>query len=356
MAVVTGVAACSSSSPSAQPKPVSPSTSASAAPSALKPSAAVVNGTIVFSRFADKAYTKSQIVVAHLDGTHQQVLTDPGAQGLDMGPVWSPDGKTIAFSRKLPKTTCEIKQGCFLEAVFTVSATGGPARQLTLSEPGVLCAVANVFNCEGSPHFSPDGKHIAYQREYASAAGGGRHANIWIANADGTQAHQVTTTAYPGQEFDPVWSPDGQTLAFVHNSALPDQTGSSIYTVGIDGTGMRQLTADNLRLTAPNWAPDGSKIVAVKVSDSDKFTPGSVYTVHPDGTGLSNITGAKSDLAYTYATYSPDSRYIIASRVQAGVNTNNAQLWLLTATGTPIRRVIPNPLWQGEPRWDPVTP
>jgi Tol biopolymer transport system component len=356
--VVTGAAACSKSSPSAA-KPPAPSTSAptaSSGPSSATPSAAVINGTIVFRRFADQTHTKSQIVVARLDGTHEQVLTDPGPQGADTYPVWSPDGKTIAFGRSIPETTCVIKTSCNFVEVFTVSPTGGPATQLTHSPPGVLCAIANIFSCNASPDFSPDGKHIVYERTYATASGGGSHNNLWIANADGTDAHQVTNPKYPLQDQNAAWSPDGKSIAFWRSSTAPGDNSSSIYTVRIDGSGLRQLTPGDLRLTEPIWSPDGSKIIAAPDSDPNSFSAGSLYSVRPDGTGLTNLTGTSADLEYTFGAYSPDGRYIITSRVQSGVNNNNAELWLLTATGTPIRQVLPNSHWQSQARWDPASP
>jgi TolB protein len=357
--VATGAAACSKSSPSAA-KPPAPSTSAptaSSGPSSAAPSAAAINGTIVFRRFTDNTRTKSQLVIARLDGTHEQVLTDPGSQGLDAWPVWSPDGKTIAFSRSIPETACVIKKGCDLVEGFTVSPTGGPATQLTHSPPGVLCATANVNSCNADPDFSPDGKQIVYDRNYATPAGGGTFGNLWIANADGSDAHQLTNPKAPMQDVFPAWSPDGKSIAFERNAgaASGDADGSSIDTVRTDGTGLRQLTPIDLRLVSPNWSPDGSKIIAAQDSTAGNFSAGSLYTVHPDGTGLTNLTGTHADLQYTTDAYSPDGRYIITARVQNGINNNNAELWLLTATGTPIRQVLPNPLWQSQAKWDPVS-
>jgi Tol biopolymer transport system component len=359
VAVVTGAAACSKSSPSAA-KPPAPSTSAPAAssgPSSATPSAAAINGTIVFRRYTDNTHTKSQLVIARLDGTHEQVLTDPGPDGADTYPAWSPDGKTIAFTRNIPKTTCVIKKGCLLQEGFSVSPTGGPATQLTRSPPGQLCAIANIFSCNDDPDFSPDGKQIVYDRSYATATSGGRQDNLWIANADGTDAHQLTNPKEPQNDVLPAWAPDGKSIAFERNASMAsaDADGSSIDTVRVDGTGLRQLTPVDLRLTQPHWSPDGSKIIAVQDGGADQFAPTSLYTVHPDGTDLTNLTGTSPDLQYAQGSYSPDGRYIIASRVQSGVNNNNAELWLLTATGTPIRHVLPNSLWQSEASWDPAS-
>lgn len=363
VAVVTGAAACSKSSPSAKPVAASSSAPAAnsgpttAAPSSTAPSAAAINGTIAFRRYTDNTHTESQLVVARLDGTHERVLTDPGPDGADTYPAWSPDGKTIAFSRNILMTTCVIKKGCQLQEGFSVSPNGGPATQLTRSPAGQLCEIANVFSCNDDPDFSPDGKQIVYDRSYATAAGGGRHDNLWIANADGSDAHQLTNPTEPQNDVLPAWSPDGKSIAFERNASMAsaDADGSSIDTVRVDGTGVRQLTPFDLKLTQPQWSPNGSTIIAAPDGGADHFAPSGLYTVHPDGTDLTNLTGTSPDLQYTQGSYSPDGRYIITSRVQSGVNNNNAELWLLTATGTPIRHVLPNSLWQSEARWDPTS-
>ena len=362
-AALTAVGCSSSSSSSnsdATPKPSVSATSktASPAPDSAAPSAAVINGTIVFRRYTDNTLTESQLVIAHLDGTHEKVLTNPGPGGTDTFPVWSPDGKTIAFSRTIPKTTCVIKIGCQLTEAFTVSPSGGQATQLTHSPRGVLCANGNIFSCNADPDFSPDGKHIVYDRMYATASSGGIQGNLWIANADGTDAHQLTNPKEPQNDASPVWAPDGKSIAFQRNAgnAPADADGSSIDTVSSDGTGLRQLTAIGLRLAVPRWSPDGSTILAYQDSTPGKFAPSGLYTIRPDGTGLRNLTGTSADLQYGVPAYSPDGRYIVVGRVQRGVNHNNAELWLLTATGTPIRNILPNPLWQSEARWDPATP
>ncbi|HRG33902.1 MAG TPA: amidohydrolase, partial [Saprospiraceae bacterium] len=73
----------------------------------------------------------------------------------------SPDGKIIVFD--------------LMGDIFTMPTTGGSARILRSGLP-----------YEVQPRFSPDGKKISF----TSDAGGGD--NIWIMNADGSHAHQVT--------------------------------------------------------------------------------------------------------------------------------------------------------------------
>jgi WD40 repeat protein len=53
-------------------------------------------------------------------------------------------------------------------------------------------------------------------------------------------------------------SPDGSSLAFVGEG---EDGSPQIFTAGLDGTDLRQVTNDPKRATAPAWSPDGTKIV-----------------------------------------------------------------------------------------------
>ena len=285
-----------------------------------------------------------------------KVLTDPGPQGEDQYPRWKPGG---SLHRLLPNPSrkgpgCGLN--CTLQAAFTVPAAGGPATQLTHGPAGVLCCVANVTNCDENPDWSPDGKQLSYDRSAALATGGGTHDDIWIANADGSSAHPITNPVYPVQDVWAAWSPDGKTLAFLRQNVRDGQlTYSSIFTVRSDGTGLRQVTPASIKpfpnFNDPSWSPDGSKIITT-LGDCETGTS-SIYTVRPDGTGLTNLT-ANSPVQYCSAAYSPDGKYIIAAGPQTGVNSNQAQLYLLTSAGTQIRVVDPDPgFWQSQPQWLP---
>jgi dipeptidyl aminopeptidase/acylaminoacyl peptidase len=79
-------------------------------------------------------------------GAHlTQVTTNPG---IDMSPVWSPDGKTIAYV-----TMLDPKLFDYATHHLAVSpAAGGPAKVLTLSLDRMV----------SNPHFSPDGQSIFF--------------------------------------------------------------------------------------------------------------------------------------------------------------------------------------------------
>jgi tricorn protease len=111
---------------------------------------------------------------------------------------WSPDGKQILFA-----STRSIAFPPSYE-LYTVPVEGGRVRQITTAE-----------GKEGV--FSPQGTQIAYVRGpgtwYRKGYRGSSNDDIWISNADGSDSRQLTT--FNGQDYAPMWAPDGQSLYYV---------------------------------------------------------------------------------------------------------------------------------------------
>jgi hypothetical protein len=98
------------------------------------------------------------------------------------------------------------------------------------------------------PQYSPDGRRIAFQ-----SGRGGEGANIWLANADGSDPTRLTRG--PGRDQgSPRWSPDGRSIAF---DSRGEDGRFDVWTIGADGSGLRQVTRDPADDTMASWSRDG---------------------------------------------------------------------------------------------------
>ena len=214
-----------------------------------------------------------EIYVINADGTGLRRLTRNAV--FDGNPVWSPDGRRIAFVRDRDRQTANI---------FVMNADGSDQRRLTPNlrrRPWIELA------------WSPDWKKIAFV-----ASGGHRGAaDIFVMNADGSGLRNATNTVTTS--FDFAWSPDGRRIAYLEGSL----GGAPLTVVNADGTGKQQLTGPLMvDLGSPSWSPDGRTLA---------FTGrgGDIYVVHAEGSGLRKLTaGPGWDVG---ARWSPDGRRIL---------------------------------------------
>jgi len=88
-------------------------------------------------------------------------------------------------------------------AIFVMNADGSSARE-----------IAHVGTVNDRLRWSPDGTRIAFSAYDISPSTPDR---VWVVNADGTNARQVTTDANGGGTGTaPSWFPDNETILFNH--------------------------------------------------------------------------------------------------------------------------------------------
>lgn len=148
----------------------------------------------------------------------QMVLTDTDAQSIVIVDLASGEKTTVPHGAERGSYATWSKAGPHLifegsGGIFRTDTDGKNTKQLT-SNPG-----ANEW-----PSFSRDGTQVAY------SAGSEEDKNLWVVNADGTGARQLTKGIQFGDAYA-AWSPDGATI---------------LLTASVDGkTGIYQITVED---------------------------------------------------------------------------------------------------------------
>jgi TolB protein len=170
---------------------------------------------------------------------------------------------------------------------------------------------------------------------------------IVIMRADGSHVRRLTqvgadpNTVQPYVDDDPVWSPDGDRVAFQRTRSRHNE--HAIFTVRLDGTHVRRLTPWRLDCASPDWAP-GGRWIAFR-TDENSDTRGALGLVRPTGRNLHLITSRRPK--WSLFSFSPDGRQIAAS--------SRDDLYRMSTRGTHIQLVVgPSDFGgPGIPGWGP---
>ena len=169
------------------------------------------------------------------------------------------------------------------EATYIMRADGSEAQ---LAPPDVIYNVTQLYQQQ---QWSPDGLQFAYVEHVSDQAS----TNIFKVRSDlpATWDRDIMLTDYTGTEYDPVWSPDGQSIAFVANHTGNDE----IWLMNQDGGNQRQLTFNDWPWDKhPSFSPDGQQIVFY----SNRSGGRQIWVMRIDGsaqTNLSNNTAEEWD-------------------------------------------------------------
>jgi Tol biopolymer transport system component len=179
--------------------------------------------------------------------------------------------------------------------------------------------VSRSDNLPGQPVVvSPDGRRIAYVLD-------GQHLQTAVLDFQDLQVRTVGNDLTT-EQFNPVWSPDGRSLAYV---GIQD-TQSNIYVTNANGDHPRLLTIIGAGYKNLVWSPDGTKI-AVEVGQLNE----DIGVITVSNGRVTNIT--RSPERDIRPSWSPDGAKIafLSSRDNTGTGGTRFDLYVVDADCNP---------------------
>ena len=306
------------------------------------------NGRIVFTRYTDAERHSGALFTVAADGSGSRRLTRPGRNVVDVHPDWSADGSRVAFERQYTHKGHEV---------FMVEADGSRVRQL---DPGCPPGIPATRICEAEgPAFSPNGRELAFAWAYGrlkQIRGEDIIETLGIAIMDTSARNvlQLTQLKRPtsAEDRQPVWSPDGRRIAFTRqNTSARPFDARAIFVIPARGGKPRQLTPWKLDAgDHPDWSPNGRRIL-FRAPANDGFVGSNLYTIGVDGRGLRKLTRFGPASGPLSASYSPDGRWVVFGRISVG---KLPDLYRIRVDGTGLQRITRTAPWESAPDWGPT--
>jgi Tol biopolymer transport system component len=195
-------------------------------------------------------YNSFDIFMADLNGNIVKQLTN--SPFYDAEATISPDGTKMIYT--------STKDGDI--ELYIMDLKAGTEKRIT-----------NSIGYDGGAWFSPDGSKLIWRASRPNSATeikeykdllkenlvAPTNMEVWVANADGTNARQVTK--YGQANWAPAYMPDNKRIIFASNHEYKRGFPFNLYTINDDGTNLQKISRDKGFDAFPMFSPNGKKIV-----------------------------------------------------------------------------------------------
>ncbi len=222
----------------------------------------------------DMATGRDRVVFEHLDKDLQEAWA---VHGLYPQYAWTPDGKAIVVWGEGKIWRADVAGGPAAVVPFTAKV------EQTLNDavrfPQQVFAPEFPVKMLRDVAVSPDGSQVAY----------GALGRIYVRPLPAGAPKVVAGT--DGFAFDPAWSPDGRSLVY---ASWSDAAYGRVRVINADGSAGRDVVSRPGHYIEPAWSPDGKQIV-FRNAGADRIR-GDLYGVDPgiymtpaDGSGAARL-------------------------------------------------------------------
>jgi Tol biopolymer transport system component len=256
------------------------------------------------------------------DGYRLRMLTSGPA--VDWQPTFAPDGTRLAYW-----SGTDIAPGVPRDLIVVDISGQDPASRVVAHVSGLA---------SWSIAWAPDSRRLAY----SDAVDGVRHVFVVDTLIGGSSRLDP-----PGIEaWDPSFSPDGRTIAFLGGHFDPEK---GVYLMGADGSDPRRLANSPSGATnflTPTWSPNGDRIAVVIEMLA---AAGDVWALPIDGSRASNLSNDPA--SDSEPTWAPDGGRIAWIRHTQG--SGGAFQVVVADPGGGNPRVLPPIVQDMQPLWAP---
>jgi dipeptidyl aminopeptidase/acylaminoacyl peptidase len=204
----------------------------------------------------------------------------------DTDPVWSPNGREIAFVTN----RTDGRDMNTVSEIWSVVAQGNEERRIAGGDTASL----------HSPSWSPDGTSLAFTGNWHAPSGGARDNDVWVVAAGGGEPDSLSSNfdrsitdagmsdVYANSVTRPTWTPEGESVLVLASDAGSTQ----VYAASVGGGEVLQITRGARRISAITVSPDGSRIAYIS---GDATNPGDLLVANADGSNETQLTDLNGD-------------------------------------------------------------